>query len=261
MSEDRAICANFLAEATVLDALVQDLDESGWQRVTPAPRWTIAHQIGHLLWTDEVSLLAVSDPVAFDAVLHEAATNPLGFVDARAEELAALPPDERLDRWRTARSALGAALDAADSSVKLGWFGPPMSPRSMATARLMETWAHGQDVADTLGVRREPTARLRDIAHLGVRTRDFAYRINKLQPPAQEFRVELTAPGTSDLWEWGPAGAADTVRGTAEDFCLLVTQRREPEQTALRFTGEAATWATIAQAFAGAPKAAVRNRS
>lgn len=261
MTSESAIATNFLAEAQVLDDLVQGLDDAGWRRPTPAPRWTIAHQIAHLLWTDEVALLAVTDPAAFEEAIAQAAKNPLGHVDEQADELAQLEADELLERWRTARSALGSALDAADPGVKLPWFGPPMAPRSMATARLMETWAHGQDVADALDARREPTARLRDIAHLGVRTRDFAYRINGLESPANEFRIELQAPDSADVWEWGPPDAAGMVRGTAEDFCLLVTQRREPEQTALEFTGEAAHWATFAQAFAGAPKSAVRGRA
>ena len=49
----------------------------------------------------------------------------------------------------------------------------------MATARLMETFAHGRDVADALGAHaRAATARLRHVCHLGVRTRGFAYLIN-----------------------------------------------------------------------------------
>jgi len=121
----------------------------------------------------------------------------------------------------------------------------------MATARLMETWAHGQDVADALGVTREPAMRLRSVAHIGVRTRNFAYSVRGKTPPAEEFRVELTAPDGS-LWTWGPADAAQRVTGPAVDFCLLVTQRRHPDDLAVRAQGQdAAEWLTIAQAFAG----------
>ncbi|PRC49818.1 wyosine base formation domain-containing protein, partial [Mycobacterium sp. ITM-2017-0098] len=109
-----------------------------------------------------------------------------------------------------------------DVGRKLAWFGPPMSAASMATARLMETWAHGLDVADTLGVRRVPTARLRSIAHIGVRTRDFAYMVNGLTPPAEPFHVKLSAPDGS-TWAWGPEDAAQRVTGSAEHFCMLVT--------------------------------------
>ena len=114
---------------------------------------------------------------------------------------------------------------AVPDGRKLPWFGPPMSAASMATARLMETWAHGLDVADALGVKRPATERLRSIAHIGVRTRDYAFVINNLTPPTEPFLVELRGPG-GDTWSWGPPDAAQRVTGSAEDFCFLVTQRR-----------------------------------
>ena len=107
----------------------------------------------------------------------------------------------------------------------------------MATARLMETWAHGLDVADAVGVKRPATARLRSIAHIGVRTRDFAFAVNGLAAPADPFRVELAAPDGS-TWAWGPEDAAQRVTGSAEDFCTLVTQRRP--RSALNVTAEGA---------------------
>jgi uncharacterized protein (TIGR03084 family) len=246
------------AEGDDLEALVRPLSDAAWQTATPAPGWTIAHQIGHLQWTDEVALLAVCHPDDFAAVVEQARADPLGLTDEAAAERAALAPVDLLGRWSRGRAALAAALESAPSDQRLPWFGPPMSPRSMATARLMETWAHGLDVADALGVRREPTARLRDIAHLGVRTREFAYRINGLVPPANGVRVELVAPN-GEFWAWGPDDAVDRVTGTAEAFCLVVVQRREVTDVDLTAVGdEARRWLSIAQAFAGAPKSVVR---
>lgn len=259
MSDTSGTIRSFLDECADLDALVAEIPDAAWSTLTPAAGWTIAHQIAHLAWTDEVALLAVTDQPAFTKQLTEAAASPLDFVDQQAARGAALPPAELLERWRTGRAALAQALGAADPASGIPWFGPPMSPRSMATARLMETWAHGQDVADALGVPREPTERLKDICHLGIRTRDFGYRINSLEPPMQEFRVELSGPA-GHQWEWGPADAASRVSGPAQDFCLVVTQRREVDDTALVATGEAANWLTFAQVFAGPPKAAVQGR-
>ncbi len=117
----------------------------------------------------------------------------------------------------------------------------------------METWAHGQDVADALGVTREPTARLRHVAHLGVRALPYSYTVWGREVPAAPVRVELTAPD-GGLWTWGPEGAADRVTGPALDFCLLVTQRRHRADTAVAATGAVAQeWLEIAQAFAGPP--------
>ncbi|TGD84634.1 TIGR03084 family protein [Mycolicibacterium sp. CH28] len=243
------------AESDALDALVGPLDPADWARPTPAPGWTIAHQIAHLLWTDQVSLTSIVDEAAFADLLAAAAADPFDFVDKAAEEVALTPPDQLLARWRRTRADLHTALRSVAEGRKLQWFGPPMSAASMATARLMETWAHGLDVADTLGVATTPSARLKSIAHLGVRTRDFAFSAHDLNPPAEPFRVELAAPDGS-LWTWGPEDASQRVTGTAVDFCYLVTQRRPRAELDVRAQGaDAERWLQIAQAFAGPPGA------
>jgi uncharacterized protein (TIGR03084 family) len=247
------IVADLRTESDELDALVAPLPDERWREPTPAPGWTIAHQIGHLLWTDRVALTAITDAGGFAELLRAASVNPSGFVDAGADEFAALPPTQLLEDWRCTRTRLHDALLTVPQGRKLPWFGPPMSAASMATARLMETWAHGLDIADTLGVRKPPTARLRSIAHLGVRTRDYAFTINGLTPPAEPFRIELRAPDGS-TWSWGPANATQRITGSAEDFCFLVTQRRPPSTLDITATGaEARRWLGVAQAFAGPP--------
>ena len=186
-------------------------------------------------------------------MVKTAVDDPIGFVNTAADELAAVPPAELLADWRLTRARLHDALLTVADGRKLPWFGPPMSGPSMATARLMETWAHGLDVADALGVTRPATARLRSIAHIGVRTRDFAFGINGQQPPSDPFRVELRAPDGS-TWSWGPADAAQRVTGSAEDFCFLVTQRRPLRELDVTADGDdASRWLPIAQAFAGPP--------
>ncbi|WP_405487312.1 TIGR03084 family metal-binding protein [Nocardia sp. NBC_00511] len=253
MADLEALLADFTAECADLDRLVADLDPADWHRDTPAAGWTIAHQIGHLTWTDRVSVVAATDTAAFDALVQAALPRVLTFVDEAAEEEAKIPAPQLLADWRRDRIALVEALRAVPAGTKLPWFGPPMSPASMVTARLMETWAHGQDVADTLGITREPSARLRHIAHIGVRTRNFAYLTHEKTPPAAEFRIELTAPDGA-VWTWGPEDAEQRVTGPALDFCLLVTQRRHIDDLGLTVLGtDAREWLTLAQAFAGPP--------
>jgi uncharacterized protein (TIGR03084 family) len=248
-----AVVADLRAESDELDELVAGLTADGWATATPAPGWSIAHQIAHLWWTDRVAVVAVTDEAGFAALLTEAAKNPTGFVDAGAEELATTPPAELLAEWRATRARLHDELLRVEDGRKLPWFGPPMSATSMATARLMETWAHGLDVADTLGVTRPATARLKSIAHIGVRTRDFAFTVHGLPVPAEPFFVELLAPDGS-TWSWGPADAAQCVTGSALDFCELVTQRRPRAELDVTAVGaDAEQWLTIAQAFAGPP--------
>ncbi|MGX7826686.1 TIGR03084 family metal-binding protein [Actinokineospora sp. 24-640] len=248
-----ALIADLRAEGDLVDSWVADLPPEGWARPTPAPGWTVAHQIAHLAWTDEHTLLSATDPETFTATLARtfATGDPNRVVDEAATEVAARP--DLLAHWRDTRAAVAEALASVPAGAKLPWFGPPMSAASMATARIMETWAHGTDVADGLGVRREPSDRLRHVAHIGVRTRDFAYLVRGLAAPAEPFRIELTGPDGA-LWTWGPADAEQRVSGSAGDFCLLVTQRVHRDDTALVATGaEAERWLGIAQAFAGPP--------
>ncbi len=253
MATAAPIVDDLRAESDYLDSLVADLSSDRWATATPAPGWTIAHQIAHLLWTDRVALLSVNDEAGFTEVLGSAAEDPSGFVDRGAEEIASVQPADILKDWRTVRRQLHDALLTVPDGRKLPWFGPPMSAASMATARLMETWAHGLDVADALGVKKPATARLRSIAHIGVRTRDYAFAINDIAAPTDPFRVELAAPDGS-TWAWGPEDAPQRVTGSAEDFCLLVTQRRPRATLDVNADGDdAQRWLTIAQAFAGPP--------
>ncbi|HET8660637.1 MAG TPA: TIGR03084 family metal-binding protein [Micromonosporaceae bacterium] len=246
------LLADLDAESADLDALVAPLPDAAWATPTPAEGWTITHQIAHLAWTDHVSLLAATDTAAFFASVADAGEDIGGFVD-RTTASSLAPPPELLARWRSGRAALTAALAAVPPGTKLPWYGTAMSPASMATARIMETWAHGLDVADALGVVRPPTARLRHIAHIGARTVGQGFVAHGQEPPDQPVRVELSAPDGA-LWTFGPEGAADRVTGPALDFCLLVTQRRHRADLALRATGPVAdAWLDVAQAFAGPP--------
>ncbi|QZY29020.1 TIGR03084 family metal-binding protein [Nocardioides coralli] len=247
------VLADLDAEGDRLEKLLVDLPADGWRRATPAAGWDVATQVAHLAWTDEAAVTAATDAPGWQTLVEEALTDPDGFVDEVALEGGRAAPAELLVRWRAARTALVATLRAHPAGQRLPWFGPPMSATSMATARFMETWAHSRDVHDALGVEPEVTDRIRHVAHLGVRTRDFAFLAHGLEAPGEEFRVELTAP-SGDLWAWGPHEAPQGVQGAALDFCLLVTQRIHRDDTTLVARGrEANAWLGIAQCFAGPP--------
>jgi uncharacterized protein (TIGR03084 family) len=251
-----AICADLRAEHDDLDALVTPLDDVDWKRETPAQGWAIRDQISHLAFFDRTALLALTDPEAFrasrDDLLAAAGADP------SIELGRAVRPPDLLAAWRGGRDALLAAAADVDPRARIEWYGPPMGARSFITARLMETWAHGQDVADALGVKRVPTDRLRHVAHIGIGARPWGYVVHGLDPPTQSIRVELRGPG-GDSWTWGDPSTADVVRGPALDFCLVVTQRRHVDDTALVAEGAAAgEWLRIAQAFAGGPGAGRR---
>jgi uncharacterized protein (TIGR03084 family) len=245
------LLADLKAEGDQLWSTVSGLDDDGWQTPTPAPGWSVATQVAHLLWTDEVAVVAATDKDAWDALVLAALADPTGYIDQQALEVARLAPPALLARWGKAREALPAALRGFPEGRRLPWFGPPMSPASMATARFMETWAHALDVYDGLGIEPERSDRIRHVAHLGVRTRDFAFSVHELSPPSEEFRIDLVSP-SEEQWSWGPEDAAQTVTGSAWDFCLLVTQRVHHDDTDLVASGaDAERWLRIAQAFAG----------
>ncbi|MFJ9536994.1 TIGR03084 family metal-binding protein [Streptomyces sp. NPDC101225] len=251
MADPTPVIDDLCAESEELDRIVAELSPEQWALATPAPGWTVAHQIAHLAWTDHHSVLAVTDQGAFSREVEKALAQPGDFVDNGAAEGAAKPPAQLLADWRAGRSALADALRAAPEGARFPWYGPPMATASMATARLMETWAHGLDVAEALGVERTATDRLRHIVRLGVRTRDFAFGVHGLSVPFEEFRIELTAP-SGETWTYGPEDADNRVTGPALDFCLLVTQRAHRSDLAVEALGEEADrWLDIAQAFAG----------
>jgi uncharacterized protein (TIGR03084 family) len=255
------VLADLRAEGAYVESLVAGLDEQGWRMTTPAEGWDIATTIAHLLWTDETSVKAIdgtllvhgeADKGPWDEVVMKAFADPTGFVDTEALGLAKSHTGaELLTRWQASRVALEAALRDVPAGQKLMWFGPPMSPASMATARLMETWAHGIDVAEGQGLIHEASDRIRHVASLGHRTRNYSFVNSGLDKPADEFRLELTLP-SGEVWIAGPEDAAQTVTGPAYDFCLLVTQRRHRSDLALVATGaDADRWLDICQAFAG----------
>jgi uncharacterized protein (TIGR03084 family) len=251
----RRLISDLSAETAEFTAMVSGLDDNGWQTPTPAVGWTIADQVSHLAFFDDAAVLSATDPAAFtDRFAASAASGELS-TDEIAASNRGRTGTELLTWFSTARRELLATFGALDPATRLPWFGPPMSAASSVTARVMETWAHGQDVADALGVDRVPTARLAHVAHLGVRALPYSFVVHELAVPAEPVRVELTSPD-GELWTWGPADAADRVTGPALDFDLLVTQRRHWADTAVVADGPVATaWLGIAQAFAGPPGA------
>ncbi len=247
-----ALAGDLAAESAVTRGLIAGLDEAGWHTPTPAAGWDITDQISHLAYFDEITMRSATRPREFLAELAEAEVGGGIDPDTIAARFRDRGGAQMLAWFDAARLKLLGTFRDIDPARRLPWFGPAMSAASLLTARLMETWAHTQDVADALGVTREPTDRLRHVAHIGVGARAYSYAVNSKPPPAAPVRVELVAPSGA-TWIWGPADAADRVSGPALDFCLLVTQRRHRGDLALVIDGPSATeWMAVAQAFAGA---------
>ena len=185
MSPYDALLDDLEAEEEELDALVAGLDdgETGWGAPTPAEGWDVRDEIAHLAVAEELATVALTDARAFAARLAELLADTDRLVDELESQGRSKPGSEVLEWWRAARRPTIAQLRERDPKDRVPWIAGPMSAMSFATARVMETWAHGQDVVDALGASRAPTARLRHIAELGVRTRPFAYVVRGRDQP------------------------------------------------------------------------------
>lgn len=250
-----ALVADARQETVALRELLEGLEDGtgGWDRPTPAAGWSVRDQVTHLAFFDDAAVLSANDRDRFTSELVPALRAGQTTPDTIAADHRAMAPGDVLDWFDRARSGLLTTFEALDPSLRVPWFGPPMSAASSLTARIMETWAHGQDVADALARTRTPTERLRHVVHIGVGARAFSYLAHGREVSTTPVRVELVAPDGA-TWAWGPEDATDRVTGPALDFALLVTQRRHRVDTALSAEGDAADgWLSIAQAFAGPP--------
>ncbi len=251
-----SLCDDLLGEYRALADLCETLTPAQWQMRTDFYDWTPWDEIAHLAYFDETALQAVTDPAAFAKDMPSLVRlmlrgDPISGV-AR-DHFGDLSGPALLALWRQRHEALVQALAPLDPKARLPWYGPDMSARSFATARLMETWAHGQDIWDMLGRTRALSPGLRHITHLGVTTYGWTFVNRKLPVPQPAPHVDLVAPDGSH-WTWGEPSATDCVTGPAMDFALLVTQRRHRDDTALRWAGAGAEqWTLIAQCFAGPP--------
>jgi uncharacterized protein (TIGR03084 family) len=251
VTEHTDVISDLIAEGDDIDRLVADLDPAQWTLPTPAPGWTIAHQVAHLAATFRMAGVAAANPAAFKAITAQLGEDFDANVLAALAPYLAQPPATLLGSWRADRAAAAKALAAVPPGQVVPWLVRPLPPALLASAGMMELFGHGQDIADALGVRRERTDRIRHLVGFAVRTWDFGYLARGLTAPAVEFRFELTAPSGA-RWTFGPADASQKVSGPAEDFCLLVTRRRHRDDLALTASGaDAEHWLDIAQAYRG----------
>jgi hypothetical protein len=249
------MCDDLALESAAWFALLDACADADWARPTPAPGWSVADQVSHLAHFDDMTVLGALDRAAFE---HEREHQPVDgdrITERVAKANRGRAPADLLAWSHRARAALDATFRALDPSTRVPWFGPDLSAAAALTARIMETWAHGHDVADALGASWPVTPALRHVAHIGARSIPNAFRAHGRPVPEVPVRVELTGPD-GDVWVWGPDDAIDVVTGPALDLCLLVTQRTHLADTALVARGPVAgEWLTIAQAFAGPPGA------
>lgn len=241
------------AEQSALHRVLATLPDAAWDTPTHAPGWSVRDQVAHLAYFDEAATRAMTNPDDFQREVQEILQSGGAGLDSYLDRGRAIAPSDLLEWWRAASEALLSKARTADPGTRVPWYGPAMSLASFITARLMETWAHGLDIVDVVDGNRPDTDRLRHVAFIGFRARPYSYTVRGKPAPDTPVRVELTLPSGEKL-EFGEPGSENVVRGTATDFCRVVTQRRHPADTSLEIRGPAAVeWMSIAQAFAGPP--------
>ena len=247
-----ALARDWDDESSGLESILRGLAAEDWNLPTPAAGWAVRHQVAHLTWTDKALHSALTAPDDFETLRARVAADAGAVVGDAAEAGTGVAPGALLDGWVAGRRLTAGAILAAEPSRRIPWFGPPMGLAAAVTARIMETFAHGQDIRDALSLSPSPSPRLRHIAHLAVAARDYSFGINGLQAPTERIRVELSHDAES--WSWGPEDAEQFVRGDALDFALLATRRRHRDDCDVRAQGvDAVQWLSIAQAYAGPP--------
>ncbi|WP_409465478.1 TIGR03084 family metal-binding protein [Amycolatopsis sp. GA6-003] len=245
------VLSDFLAEGDDLEDLLAGLAPEHWRLPTPAPGWTVAHQVAHLASVFRMAALSAGDPERFAAMAAGLSDDFEANVAAALAGYLGDPPDRLLRRWREERIAAAKALGSGPLDRIVPWLVRPMPASFLGAAGVMELFAHGQDVADAVGVRREYTDRIEHLVGFAVRNRDFGFEVRGLAAPKDPFRFELTAPSGAQ-WAYGPADAPQRVTGSAVDFCLLTTRRRHRDDLDVRAEGrDADRWLDVAQAYRG----------
>ncbi|MEQ9435702.1 TIGR03084 family metal-binding protein [Hyphomonas sp.] len=244
---------DFLDESLALDRLLSGRPDSDFELVTQFKAWTINDVLRHLHYWNWMAWLQLNDEALLVAQMSEIARAG-GMRPVERAHVDGAGGLALLTLWKAQAQATAQAFGTADPKARLKWAGPDMSARSSITARLMETWAHGQEVYDRLGETRVEADRIRNIVVLGINTFGWTFRNRKLDVPAAMPFVHLTAP-SGDVWTYGDESTAERIAGRADEFCQVVTQTRNIGDTQLQVQGQTAEiWMAYAQCFAGKPE-------
>ena len=248
------ICDDIAAETRALSTVVEDLTEDQWRAPTVAEGWDSHETILHLGATDWICYLTLVNPKLFVDIRTQLSKGETSVHKAVGPHVRGLQGRELWEWFLTGRSEMLRALGDTDPKARITWLGPDIGARALATSRLLETWTHSHDLADSFGIQYPRTNRLRHIAHIGVVTREFSYVNQGLTPPKEPVRVELVSPN-GDQWSWGPDDATNKVSANAYEFCKVITRRIPVAESAVETHGVLAQkWMEIAQPWIEPPR-------
>ncbi len=252
------ITEDLRAEGLELYRVLQDMDTGYWSERSSFKGWTVWDVVAHLHIADHMALTSLNSAEAFQVLMSK--IRDKGSIRDYAEDwllegiTQPLSGPEILEKWWSVFEEMCTAFQNADPNQRYVWAGPGMKARMLATARQMETWAHGWEVYDLMNKRRTHSDRIKNIATIGVKTYGWTFNNRGIGIPEPIPKVELESPSGAS-WVWNDAIDGEYIGGSAVEFCQVVTQVRNIQDTQLTVTGDnAKQWMAIAQCFAGPPE-------
>lgn len=244
---------DFKIESDALYSVMSNLGDADFRESTQFKGWTLNDVLEHLhMWNWAANESYVNEggfSTFIDTVITETKGGSLKPFERKWID--GLSGRDLLETWRVFYTKMALTFESVDPKIRLKWAGPTMSARSSISARLMETWAHGQEVFDHLGVVRRDGDHIKSIVVLGINTFEWTYVTRGEVTPGPLPYVRLTSP-FGELWEFGSVSNTEFVEGLATEFCEVVTQVRNVADTRLRVAGGVALdWMSKAQCFAG----------
>lgn len=251
----RQLAQDFADESLALHGIVASLTDAELEQKTAFKDWTIATVLRHLHIWNQAAAMSLRGDGSFDTyykAMSEKMATGAKLPAFEIEWLKGLTGQKLVAAWKDGIAETAALFAVSDPAARVKWAGPDMSARSSMTARLMETWAHGQEVYDQLGLVRRNADRIRNIVVLGNNTYGWTFKVRGEEPPAPRPYLKLTAP-SGEIWTYNDPSAEEIIEGDADEFCQVVTQVRNIADTKLKVTGpNAKNWMSKAQCFAGA---------
>ena len=248
---------DFRAECDALADVLEPLSDDDFEAETLFKQWTLHDVVAHLHifnWAADASIHQPNELKSLSDDLRRGRSRGLSLREVTDDWLEGQRNRAVYERWRDYYPGMCERLEGVDPKMRVEWFGPSMSVRSSITARQMETWAHGQEVFDVLGLDRSEGDRIKNIVVLGLNTFKWTYAVRKLEVPEIVPHLRLVAP-SGDVWDWNETDKASSIEGSAVEFCQVVTQVRNIADTKLSVKGEVAIeWMSMAQCFAGGPE-------
>lgn len=215
------LLSSLVAEQQLLDQYLQSI---------PVREWTKQTRFKSMSITDQVSYLAGSEDLAFNAIKKKGTfftdyKGPNGlnkFAKVQSEKGQKMRPQDVIEWWRLSRAKIIELLADASPNRQIKWWKNDWDMKTFVMWKLTETWAHSLDVYDASKEEHEDTTRLEHIAMFGWNQVEKISKLNKIKN--KELRVELIGPEYK-IWNYGNENSENVIKGEAGDWCKLIVGR------------------------------------